>query len=89
MAILGSRALQREPPAPKVIEEPLAVVFQKLFLRELDPARFDLERPWYGGDRWIDPMANRIFEPVGAAFAAGGPADADLFRRLGTGCPQP
>lgn len=88
-AFLSTCASSGDVPGPKVIEEPLAVVFQKLFLRELDPGRFDLDRPWYGGDPWIDPMAKRILAPVEATFAAGGPADPDLFRRLGTGCPHP
>jgi hypothetical protein len=48
----------------KVLEEPMAVVHQKRFLRETDPERLDFSHAWYGGDPWISTYAKLLFNLV-------------------------
>lgn len=43
-----------------VLEEPLAVVQQKRFLRAKDPPHFDWARPWYG-DPWVSTFAKLLY----------------------------
>lgn len=61
--------------APKILEEPLAVVHQKEFLRQNDPARFEVQSAWYG-DPWVSAFAKRLFEPTTRAQRSGRRLDA-------------
>lgn len=70
----------------KILEEPLAVAHQKLFLSTADPQHFDASVPWYGGDRWIDPFAKALFAQVKEARAAGRTIDDALMTSAAKSC---
>lgn len=67
-----------------ILEEPLAVAHQKLFESSRGPV--DFERPWYGGDPWIGPLAKAIYESVRAKHEQGQPMDAQLMREAASAC---
>ena len=72
----------------KILEEPLAVVHQKLFLSVADPQRSDASVPWYGGDRWIDPFAKAIYPAVKDARAHGRTIDDALMTSAAKSCAE-
>lgn len=74
------------PIAPaRLLEEPLAVAHQKMFLARVEPKRFDRERGWYG-DPWVSVMAKAIYEPVVQAHAEGRALDERLALAAGRAC---
>jgi hypothetical protein len=60
----------------KLLEEPMAVVHQKLFLSAAAPERFELGSAWYG-DRWVSAYAKAIYPRVKGAHAACAAAASD------------
>ncbi len=70
----------------KILEEPMAVVHQKLFLKAVDPTRFDLTKPWYGGDPWVSPFAKAIYPSLAAAHQPGRTLDEELMRTMARSC---
>jgi hypothetical protein len=70
----------------KILEEPLAVVHQKLFLELADPQHLDFSAPWYGGDAWVSPFAKAIYPQVKEAHRAGRPIDDALMRTMAQSC---
>ncbi len=70
----------------KILEEPLAVAHQKLFLSVADPQRFDASVPWYGGDRWIDPFAKAVYPELKDARAHGRMIDDALMTSAAESC---
>lgn len=70
-----------------VLEEPLAVAQQKLFLRETDPARLDFSVPWYG-DPWVSTYAKLLVNLLGQHFSSGATVDEALMRRSARLCTQ-
>jgi hypothetical protein len=73
--------------SPGLLEEPLAVVQQKLFLAEAAPARFDFEGSWYG-DPWVGVLAKLLYDPVRRAELAGRKIDAPLMHAAAKACTQ-
>lgn len=71
---------------PALLEEPLAVAQQKLFLSIAAPERFKPDAPWYGGKPWIGAFAKEIFPAVRERYAAGLPMDAEWIKALGVDC---
>lgn len=67
----------------QALEEPLAVVMQKRYLRATDPARLDWTRTWYG-DPWISNYAKLLF-PV---FDAHPVVDATFMKSAAKVCAQ-
>ena len=76
----------------RLLEEPLAVAHQKMFLARVEPARFDRERGWYG-DPWVSLMAKALYEPLVQAHADGrvlGPVwPGDMSRPLAPAVRRP
>ena len=70
----------------KILEEPLAVAHQKLFLSVAAPQRFDASVPWYGGDQWIDPFAKAIYPALKDARAHGRTIDDALMTSAAKSC---
>jgi hypothetical protein len=86
-AFLTSCASHPEP-SPALLEEPLAVAQQKVFLSFTEASRLDLEAPWYGGAPWIDGYAKRIYPSVRARYEEGKPMDQAWMRTLGARCAE-
>ncbi len=84
-AFLSSCASHPEP-SPALLEEPLAVAQQKVFLSFAEPSRLDLEAPWYGDAPWIGHYAKRIYPNVRARYEEGRPMDQAWMRSLGARC---
>jgi hypothetical protein len=72
---------------PRILEEPLAVAHQKMFLRMVDPSRFNFASSWYG-DPWIGVFAKLSYGPVSQAHEKGGKLDGELMAVLGKTCSQ-
>jgi hypothetical protein len=77
----AARALR----GPLALEEPLAVVHQKAFLREHAPARFELASRWYG-DPWVSDLAKALFEPVARVTREGRTLDEAFAREAAAIC---
>lgn len=86
-AFLSSCASHPEP-SPALLEEPLAVAQQKVFLSFAEPSRLDLEAPWYGDAPWIGDYAKRIYPNVRARYEEGRPMDQAWMRSLGARCTE-
>lgn len=69
----------------RLLEEPLAVAHQKMFLARVEPTRFDRERGWYG-DPWVSLMAKALYEPLVQAHADGRVLDERLALAAGRAC---
>ncbi|MBL8613672.1 MAG: hypothetical protein JNL38_40405 [Myxococcales bacterium] len=69
----------------RVLEEPLAVIHQKMFLAETAPARFDRSRSWYG-DPWVSAMAKLSFDAAARAHADGRVLDEALVKAAAKAC---
>ena len=70
-----------------VLEEPLAVAEQKVFLGDFAPARLDFSASWYGSP-WVGALAKMIYPELREAYAAGRANDERLMARLGKSCQQ-
>lgn len=68
-----------------VLEEPMAVAQQKLFLSVVAPEKLEFASPWYG-DPWVSDFAKDIYPQVKEARSRRRPLDADLMRALGRAC---
>lgn len=69
----------------RVLEEPLAVIHQKMFLAETAPERFDRSRSWYG-DPWVSAMAKLSFDATVKAHAEGRGLDEPLVKVAAKAC---
>ncbi len=90
---LSTRFLGRCDPTEgvrveKILEEPLAVAQQKVFLRQIAPERFDENAGWYSSDAWISPLAKAIFERVQNAYDRGETLDASLVDGAAAACEE-
>lgn len=85
-AFLGGCDMRGSMPTPKILEEPLAEVQQKLFLRFVAPERLDFSTKWYGGDAWIDPFAKAIYASVSETYDSGGTISVTLMERIAADC---
>jgi hypothetical protein len=70
----------------QLLEEPLAVVHQKLFINLVAPEKLSFSRPWYGGHPWVDPFSKLIYPVVQRSHEAGGKLDEALMSELGRLC---
>jgi hypothetical protein len=73
--------------AAKILEEPLAVVHQKLFLSAVDPERFEFASSWYG-DPWVGTYAKLIYPQVKQAIESGRKLDDALMKSTSKTCAQ-
>jgi hypothetical protein len=88
LAVFVQRPKNHQDP-PKIIEEPLAVVHQKMFLGLVEPERLDFTEGWYGGDPWIGTFAKLIYEPVRRYHETpNAHLDEELMTKLGKSCAQ-
>ena len=85
-AFLDGCDMRGSMPTPKILEEPLAEVQQKLFLRIAAPERLDFSTDWYGGDAWVNPFAKAIYDPVREAYDSGGTISVALMERIAADC---
>lgn len=89
---LSERFLARCDPrasvkkTPKILEEPLAVAHQKVFLRIADPARFDRNGRWYSSDPWIAPFAKALFDYVQSEHELSGTLDETFIDQAAAAC---
>jgi hypothetical protein len=72
-------------PGPRILEEPLAVVHQKMFLAQVDPERLDFSGSWYG-DPWTSTLAKLLYAPVSRVHARGGRLDEVLVKQASKAC---
>jgi hypothetical protein len=73
---------------PRILEEPLAVVHQKIYLGQIDPARLEFKSPWYGHDAWVSDLAKASYEDVRASHAQSGHIDDALMTAMAKRCAQ-
>ncbi|MBS2015421.1 MAG: hypothetical protein JST00_21210 [Deltaproteobacteria bacterium] len=86
---LSARFLSQCKPnakTPKILEEPLAVAHQKVFLRIVDPSRFDRQGKWYSSDPWIAPFAKELFDVVQASHELSGSLDETFVDQAAAAC---
>lgn len=76
----------RMPPL-SIIEEPLAVVHQKLYLAAIAPDRLEFSSSWYG-DPWVGTFAKLLYPQVKEAHDKGRHLDETLMRRAARVCTQ-
>lgn len=85
--LAGCDPTKRVPPV-KILEEPLAVAHQKMFLALVDPQRFDVTAPWYHGDKWVDPFAKAIYPHVVQVHGSGRMIDDALMTTMASSCAE-
>lgn len=73
---------------PRILEEPLAVVHQKIFLGLTDPEHLEFGSAWYGGDAWVSIFAKVIYEQVRRSHAGSGHIDDALMTTMARSCAQ-
>jgi hypothetical protein len=84
-AFLSGCDLTAKLQGPRILEEPLAVVHQKMFLGLVDPGRLEFSSSWYG-DPWIGTFAKLLYHPVADAQAKGGKLDEKLMKQAAKAC---
>jgi hypothetical protein len=86
-AFLARCDVRDKIPEAQILEEPMAVVQQKMFLRQAAPDRFDFEGSWYG-DPWVGVFAKLLYDPVERAVSQGRSIDPALMTSAGKACAQ-
>jgi hypothetical protein len=71
----------RVPPS-HLLEEPLAVAQQKMFLARTAPSRFERDASWYG-DPWVSALAKLVYDEIVDAYARGATLDEALLTKIG------
>ena len=56
----------------RILEEPLAVAQQRLFVAELDPKGLTFASAWYGGDPWVGTLRSFSTQSSSRPTSAGG-----------------
>lgn len=73
--------------AVALLEEPLAVAEQKVFVRDVAPDEVDFSRSWYG-DPWVSTFAKLLYAPVARALDEGRALDETAMRRAARTCAE-